>query len=343
MKDSIFQSTMRAFCVALGVMLGLSVAFFLVILFFTAIESSSTTLTADFSEQYLPNAGGTRKILSKNAPVILQVDVNGVIGTEGFNVDSMRKMLTESREGTFKDDRVKAILLYINSPGGTVTDADGMYRALKEYKQKYKVPIIAYVDGLCASGGMYVAAAADEVYASDVSLIGSIGVITPSFFNVYKALEKFGIDSLTLSAGKGKDEMNPFRPWKPGEQENLQNIITIYYQNFVNIMTTNRPNLNKEKLVSDYGAKIFPASEAVTLGFIDGTHPTIDSALKIVLKKIGIEDDYYQVMKLESSNWVTALFKSESWIWKGKVKHELALPQEFDSKLMSQFLYLYRP
>ena len=101
----------------------------------------------------------------------------------------MRKMLTESREGTFKDDRVKAILLDINSPGEHGHYANGMYRALKEYKQKYKVPIIAYVDGLCASGGMYVAAAADEVYASDVSLIGSIGVITPSFFNVYKALK----------------------------------------------------------------------------------------------------------------------------------------------------------
>lgn len=65
-------------------------------------------------------------------------------------------------------------LVYINTPGGTVVDADGIYRALLEYKTKYDVPIYAYIDGLCASGGMYVALAADKIFASDVSLIGSV-------------------------------------------------------------------------------------------------------------------------------------------------------------------------
>lgn len=341
MKDSILRSTFRAFCIALAAMLGLLVAIILVSLFFTAISSSTNTLTSEYSEQYLPNAKGARKVLSGTSPVILQVDVNGVIGTENFNLDSMRKMLTESREGTFKDDRVKAILLYINSPGGTVTDADGMYRALKEYKEKYKVPIIAYIDGLCASGGMYVASAADEIYASEVSLIGSVGVIMPSFFNVAKALEKLGIESLTLSAGKGKDELNPFRPWKANEQDNLQDIINIYYNNFVSIVSSNRPKINKNKLVADYGANVFPASQALSFGYIDGIYPTIDSALKLLLKKIGIEDDYYQVMKLESTSWFATLFKSQ--LLTGKVKHELVLPNAMDPKLEGQFLYLYRP
>ncbi|MFI5264393.1 MAG: S49 family peptidase, partial [Candidatus Kapaibacterium sp.] len=92
----------------------------------------------------------------------------------------------ESQEGDFKNNRVKGILLYMDTPGGYSTDSDTIYRLLMEYKKQYKVPIYAYVDGLCASGGMYIAITADKIMASDTSLIGSIGVIAPTFMNFTK-------------------------------------------------------------------------------------------------------------------------------------------------------------
>src|SRR5690606_9333623 len=135
-------------------------------------------------------------------------------GTESFNMNTFRAQLMESREGIFEKSPVVALLLHIQSPGGTVIDADGIYRAIKAYKAQHNIPVYAYVDGLCASGGMYIAAAADKIFASDVSLIGSVGVISPPTFNFTKTMEKLGIEALTLSAGIGKDDLNPFRPWK---------------------------------------------------------------------------------------------------------------------------------
>ena len=100
-----------------------------------------------------------------------------------------------------------------------MVDADGIYRAIKHYKEQYQVPVIAYVDGLCASGGMYIACAADKIYATDVSLVGSVGVLFPSFMNFSKLLDTVGVQSLTISSCKGKDDMNPLRPWKEGGKD----------------------------------------------------------------------------------------------------------------------------
>jgi signal peptide peptidase SppA len=343
MRDSIVRTSIRTFIISLFVIFGLAVGIFIVLAIIGGVKLSENTPTSNYTLEYLPNADGVRKILSKSAPVILRVNINGVIGVEPLTAPSFREMLVESREDSLKNDRVKAILLYINSPGGTVSDADGIYQALKEYKEQYKVPIIAYVDGLCASGGMYVSAAADEVYASTISLVGSIGVIAPSFVNVSKVMEKIGIEQLTLYAGKGKDEMNPLRPWKPGEQDNLNDMIQYYYHHFVEIMTSSRKNLDAKALVEDYGAKIYPADEGVAKGYINEAGISYRDALNVILKKLSIEDKYYQVVQLDSSNWFTNLFKSHSSLLTGTVKHELVLPYTLDPKLNNQFLYLYKP
>src|SRR5690606_21186383 len=155
-------------------------------------------------------------------------------------------------------------------PGGTMDDADGIYRTLQEYKTRFKVPVIAYVDGICASGGLFIACAADEIYASDVSLVGSVGVLTPPFINVSQLMEKIGVNALTIYAGKGKDNLDPLRPWREGEDKNIQDIIKYYYASFVDLVIKNRSQVSRDALIQEYGAKIFPANEAARIGFIDG-------------------------------------------------------------------------
>jgi len=305
--------------------------------------TSSAEAETIYTAEIVPNADGSRKTLSKESPVILKLNIIGPIGVEGLTMHSVRTQLTESREGAFKDNRVKAILLHIESPGGTVVDADGIYRALKSYKEQYKVPVYAYVDGMCASGGMYIAAAADKIYASDISLVGSIGVISPPFFNVANILTKYGVSSLTLSAGKGKDEMNPFREWKPDEQETYQGILDYYYNHFIHVMTSNRTELDKTKLINDFGAKVFPAEIAKEHGYIDGSGYSLDATIKLLAHTIGIEDNYYQVVQLEKKIWYNELFGSNFKVFNGTVKHQIDLTPDLDAKLMNQFLYLYRP
>jgi len=344
MKKGITYSSYRTFCVAfsgaVGVFLG-------VLIIFSLIGAISTTTGREIERSYTleiaPNTEGVRKVLSKKSPVVLQLYIAGLIGSERLNMQTVREQLQESREGDLKDDRVKAILLRINTPGGTVTDSDGIYRALLAYKEQYNVPIYAYVDGLCASGGMYVASAADKVFASEISLIGSVGVLSPAFLNFSKLIEKIGVEALTLSEGKGKDDMNPLRPWKPGEDEMYKSIIKYYYDHFVNLVVKARPQIGKEKLIQEYGASIFPAEKAKEYGFIDGDGYSRNQALKLLLKEIGIEDDYYQVVELKEENWVSRLFSGQSSLLEGTMKHKLELPQEFDPQLSGKFLYLYAP
>jgi protease-4 len=345
MRDSIAYAALRslaiAFCVMIGICLGLMA--FLVIVGALSGNTTDNQLASVHTEEILPNAQGERKALSKDAPVILQMNIDGIIGTEKLDTKAIRQQLIESREGDYKNGRVKGILLYINTPGGTVVDADGIYRALLEYKKKYKVPIYAYVDGLCASGGMYIAAAADKIFATDTSLIGSVGVIAPAFINVTKLLDKVGIEALTISAGKDKDAMNPLRPWKPGEDQNYRDIIDFYYKHFVNIVTTSRPKVDKNKLIQDYGAKIFPAPYAQESGLIDVGDGSINQAITELTHQAGIEDENYQVIRLENKQWWSSLFSAENSIMRGKVVHQLQLTPDLDPAFCNQFLYLYRP
>jgi protease-4 len=277
--------------------------------------------------------------------VILKINVEGEIGTELFNKQTVGNLLIESRERALKDNRVKAIILNINTPGGTAIDSNAIYRLLKDYKAQYKVPIYAYVDGLCASGGMYIACAADKIYSSNISIIGSVGVVVGPFVNVYKLMEKYGVASETITAGKGKDEMNPFREWGPHEGENLKALTDYLYDHFIDVVATNRPTLDPVKLRNEYGAQIYPAAIAEKYGFIDGSDFTFNQALSQLAKEIGIDDEMYQVVELENNSWLASLFhnKINLGLLSGEIKHSVALPPQCDPKFMNQPLYLYRP
>ena len=120
-------------------------------------------------------------------------------------------------------------------------------------------------------------------------------------------------------------------------------MIDYYYSRFVNIVTDNRPEMKKARLVNDYGANVFPAEKALEYGFIDGTGYSESDTLSMLAKEIGIEDDYYQVVKMQRKITLSNLFKTDSPMMTGKIVHKVELPFEFDTKIMNQFLYLYMP
>ncbi len=326
---------------------GIVFGFILVGIVFGAFKSTADgtpEIVYKYTPTLLANANGERVLEKNTSPVILKINIDGVIGMESFDRHHIQRQLIESRERAFKDGRVKGIILAIDSPGGTVVDAEAIYRAIKSYKEKYNVPVYAYVDGLCASGGMYIACAADKIYASNSSLIGSVGVlISPPMFNVSKLLGTIGVDALTLYAGKGKDDLDPTRPWKAGEQETLQAIVDYYYMQFVEIVAGNRPKLSTEQLIQEFGAKVFPASLAKEHGYIDVTDASMEQALTDMLHSLGIDDSYYQFVELKDNDWYAALFSSKSNLAKGEIKHSLQLPDSLNLSLSNQFLYLYRP
>lgn len=343
MRESIFWSAIRAFVVTLFILIGIGVGLVLIILMASGTTSSAISEpTRSYKQEVVENANGNRNS-SSSAPVILKLNISGVIGLENLTAASVRRQLMESREGDLNNDRVKAVLLYINTPGGTVTDADGIYNAIKLYKEQYKVPVLAYIDGICASGGIYVACAADQIYSNDISMIGSVGVISPPFLNFAELIKKIGVQALTFYAGKGKDELNPLRTWEPNEGENVKSLIQYYYAHFVSIVTSNRPKITKEILVDEIGAKVFDPIKAAEYGFTDGYNVTYREAIKLLLAKLNITDEKYEVVEMKKESWVTQLFDAKSSLFTGEMTHKLQLTPELDAKLMNQYLYLYLP
>ena len=347
MRDSIFYSAIKAFMMTFFAVIGLILGVCAIFMGISALSSNASLdnrLISVNTEEILPNAEGKRKVLAKDAPVILQINFDGVIGVDNLKSTEVQQLLVESREGDLKGNRVKGILLYMNTPGGYATDSDDIFRQILTYKEQYQVPVYAYVNGLCASGGVYIAIAADKILASETSLIGSVGVIAPTFMNFSKVLDKIGVDTMTISAGKEKDAMNPLRPWVPGEEDNYKQIISFLYNDFVDLVVKHRPNMTKEKLVEEYGARIYPAPIAKEHGYIDESNVSLREAVKQLVQAAGIEDDNYQVIKLENSGWFKSLFKNQaSSLLTGEIKHRLTLSPEMDLLMQNKFLYLYCP
>lgn len=342
-RESIFVSAIRSFTRIFFAVCGFFLAFILVSVLYSSLSDASSSPTeAKTNPKYLPDAHGNRET-SLTCPVILQLNIHGVIGDpKSLDSQSIENVLLDSRTGTYKDNRVKGILLHMNTPGGTVVDSDNIYRMLKQYKERYKVPVFAYVDGLCASGGMYIASAADQVYAGPASIVGSVGVIIGPFFNLSETLAKLGIVSKTISQGLDKDMMSPFRPWKTDEDSSLQAVTSYFYHHFVDIVTAARPRLDKNKLINEYGAKVFDPVMAQAYGYIDVANSSRDETLLALLNAAQVDPNKtYQVIALEpKSEWLSSLVSGQSALLTGKIVHSIdtGAPQ-----IKDQIAYLYQP
>jgi len=342
-SDSMVKNIFTSFFKALFGVIGLGCGFIVLIIMMSLLFSKPNAVQHQTSPKVLPDDRWKLEIFSHEAPTILRVDISGVIGLDSLRKEDILEQLIESQDGVLKSGQVKGIIVNINSPGGIADDADAIYRMLLEYKRRYKVPVIAYVEGLCASGGMYIACAADKIYATQDSIIGHVGVLmSPPFFNFSKLMERLGVESKTMYAGKDKDEMNPFRPWNPGEGASFQRIVNFMYDRFVGIVAQHRPKLTKESLL-EQGAQIYPAPQAEELGYIDQSISSFEDVLKNFATELGIHDDY-QFVQLERSNFFEELFGTRAeMLWSSKIEHRLRLPGDLDPDLYGKTLYLYHP
>lgn len=343
-KESLFVSAVRSFFNTFFALLGIVACVLLVGLGVTLIVgfSSDSEKTA-FSIQ--PDANGQRSPLPFSTPALLKVDIDGVIGNGKLVSSAIENILLNSREGVLKNNRVKGVLLCINTPGGTVTDSNGIYELFKAYKEKYNVPVFAYIDGLCASGGMYVASSADKIYASSVSIIGSVGVVFGPVFNFYGLMEKWGIKATTIAKGKDKAMLNPFAPLVPGEDESLDRISEHLYHHFVDLVVAARSKISKEDLVNIYGAQVYVAPKAQEIGFIDVAGATYSQTVAALAEAAGIKtDEKYQVIECK----VQRPFLSEMLDANSLFAPLLKLLHRTDplgdlSSINDPYLYLYRP
>lgn len=344
MRESIFVGAVRMFCSSFAAILGILIG--IIVIFVGISMFSGSNMYPEKSDLKIePDASGNVELLAETAPAILRIDFHGIIGEFDLTTQKIEKILRDSRGDMLKNNRVKAVLLHMNTPGGEVSNADGIYRALMQYKKKYQVPIFAYVDGLCASGGMYIVSAADKIYASPTSTIGSIGVILGPAFNFSQTMDKIGVQALTLTGGKDKDMLNPFRPWKEGEYQSLQTLISELYNRFVAIVTEARPKIDKDLLINEYGAQVYISQKAQEIGYIDVADSDYSTALTDLASEAHIpENQSVQVVRLEIPHpFLSQFVNGQSTLLSGKVTHHFQIGTNLSSEMSGKYLYLYQP
>ncbi len=167
-----------------------------------------------------------------------------------------------------EDNSVKALVLRVDSPGGSVGASQEIYRALEDFKTSGK-PLIVSMGNVAASGGYYISAPADLIFANPGTITGSIGVIV-QHTEVKDLLEKLGIKTTSIKTGKFKDTLSPFRELSPEEKEYLQNTIKDAYEQFLQaILKYRSKKIPEEKLREIADGRVFTGKIAKELGLVD--------------------------------------------------------------------------
>lgn len=214
----------------------------------------------------LPMSRGTTK------PVVAVVKLHGVItptpsplaarGT--ININTVEQALTKA----FDHERLKAVAVAINSPGGAPTQSALVGERIRELADRKKVPVIAFCEDVAASGGYWLACAADEIYAHSSSLVGSIGVVTAGF-GLNGLLERFGVERRVYTAGAHKVRLDPFQQEKDEDVEWLKGLQAQLHEQFVSWVKSRRGDrlADGEDL---FTGEVWTGAKAKELGLIDG-------------------------------------------------------------------------
>ena len=178
----------------------------------------------------------------------------------------------QEMERAAADPDVKAVVLRVNSPGGTVTASDIMYETVKRFKEKTKKPVVASLQDVAASGAYYVACAADRIVAHPTAVVGSIGVIFNTM-NFEGTLAKIGAKVEAIKSGPLKDMGSPFRELDPQARAVMQGMVNEYYQRFVGVVSAHRSTTmnDKDSRAMATDGRVFSGVKAVEMGLADRT------------------------------------------------------------------------
>ncbi|MCP4108014.1 MAG: signal peptide peptidase SppA [Desulfobacteraceae bacterium] len=203
---------------------------------------------------------------------VLVITVNGMIsdspkkGLIRSEPDAVQTIVSQLRLAE-EDDEIKAVVLKIDSPGGTVTASDILYHEITAFKERTKIKLVAVMMNLATSGGVYIALPADCIIAHPTTVTGSVGVLLVRP-RADKLMEKIGLDVGVIKSGKNKDMGSPFRKPSEEEQKIIQGMIDNLAQRFLNLVEKHR-KIDKNALAEISSARIYIAGEAQKMGLID--------------------------------------------------------------------------
>ncbi|MDD4963498.1 MAG: S49 family peptidase [Gallionella sp.] len=213
------------------------------------------------------------------------VDMQGVIAAgSAASADNLIPSLQEA----FKDKNTKGVILRINSPGGSPVQAGQINDEIRRLRAKYpSIPLYVVVEDICASGGYYVAAAADKIYVDKASLIGSIGVLMDGF-GFTGVMEKVGVERRLVTAGANKGFMDPFSPANPVQQDYAKQLVADIHQQFIDVVKKGRGARLKET-PDTFSGLVWNGQKGIEMGLADG-YGSVESIARDVIKAEDIVD-----------------------------------------------------
>jgi protease-4 len=213
------------------------------------------------------------------------VDMEGVIAADSA---ASADNLIPSLQDAFKDKDTQGVILRINSPGGSPVQAGQINDEIRRLRAKYPaVPLYVVVGDVCASGGYYVAAAADKIFVDKASLIGSIGVLMDGF-GFTGTMEKLGVERRLVTAGSNKGFMDPFSAVRPDQQEYAKQMLAQIHQQFIAVVRAGRGTRLKET-PDTFSGLVWNGQAGVEMGLADG-YGTVESVARDVIKAENVVD-----------------------------------------------------
>ncbi|MEP1943472.1 MAG: S49 family peptidase [Sulfitobacter sp.] len=227
----------------------------------------------------------------KSDPTVAVIRLSGMISTSGrgaLNDASLGPVI----ERAFSKGNPAAVALEVNSPGGSPVQSSLIGARIRRLAEEKNIPVIAFVEDVAASGGYWLAAAADEIYADTSSVVGSIGVISAGF-GLHELMAKNGVERRVYTAGTSKSMLDPFRPENPEDVARLKELLEDIHANFKEHVTARRA----DKLSEDrdlFTGEIWLARKAIEIGLIDGIdhikpHLMARFGKKVKMRRYGVK------------------------------------------------------
>jgi signal peptide peptidase SppA len=201
-------------------------------------------------------------------PQVAVLRFDGIIGMRGPRALSLRRFAA-AIERAFSLRNLKAVALAVNSPGGSPAQSSLLCRRIRQLAEEKELPVVAFAEDVAASGGYWLALAADEVFAQETSLLGSIGVITASF-GFADALRKLGVQRRLYTAGENKSLLDPFLTEDARGIERLTALQRDMHESFKELVRTRRGTKLKGEEAAIFSGEVFTGTRALELGLIDG-------------------------------------------------------------------------
>lgn len=318
--------------VAAALLLFVSLGFQLVMAAFSGILDETLSFNEAFDETVIADGSGDERIAVLSLEGTIQE-----VGPQGiFGEDPYQEFLS-SIERAATDPTVEAVILKVNSPGGGVVESAEIHRQLVAMKEEYDKPLYVTMGNTAASGGYYVSAPADKIYADAATLTGSIGVIMQSI-NFGKFAKEHGVEFDTITSGKHKDIMSPARDMTDEEEDILQGMVDEMYDEFVQVIVDGRGMEEKEvRKLAD--GRVYTGKQAKENNLIDEVG-SFEDTLFDLQESEGLEEA--QVFEYgEKQVFLSAFLKNAENMFKSDESQLIELITSLGDSESPRAMYLY--